>query len=150
MTQEERIIECEKICQDVTITPYKKLAGLYHYVWLPYSQEEPGNINYSHIECPYCHQSLYSKDIILDSDICYIDLNSKNQPIYNIFMPCCNKEVFTTTNYNITTKVDLWAEVRKKYWQIFKDAEENYNKRKEQYQIICDYIYIQDNWRNPL
>ena len=84
MTTDERIAKCEEICQDTLKTPYEKLAELCHYAFKANSDK----INYDYIECPYdLEDKIYPQDVLSDNDICFLDLNSENTPIYNIFMP---------------------------------------------------------------
>ena len=99
MTREERIQKCKDICQDTSQTPFEKLAGLRHYIWLPWYGEKDDEINYDYIKCPYCGEVLYPKDIQTDDDIMQLVVNLENASYFDIRMPCCGKEVFTFKQY---------------------------------------------------
>ena len=140
-----RIIECEKICQDINKTPWEKLVGLVWYVWLPW-YDVTHEVTGQYIECPYCGTELTPKDITSDLDFCCIVVNSDNKPYFEIKMPCCGKEVFSTSKY--ISKENLWEEARRRYHQLFLERNQKYQQAKDWYKAICDAIYDKELLNN--
>ena len=98
------------------------------------------------VECPFCDATITKSSVQNDLDICSIVLDKDNIPYYSLKTPCCKHEVAKLNVWisNTITDEELWAEARNRYWHIFKNAEEIYKKRKDQYKLICDIIYEHD------
>ena len=141
LSTESRIIECEKICQDIDKTPWEKLVGLVWYIWAPW-YDVTHEVTGQYIECPYCGTELTPKDVTKDLDFCQIVINSENKPYFEITMPCCSKPVFTTSKY--ASKENLWEEARTRYRQHFLEKDKEYKQAKDWYKVICDHIYDQE------
>ena len=130
----------ETVCQNIDLTPWQKLKHLCWNNWRNW-YDVSHEISNNYINCPYCGQQVIPEDVEEDSAICELSIGNNNELWYNIIMPCCKEEVYTTQVWNTSHEYELLQITRQNYEEIYKLKQRSYEAAKRRYNTICDLIF---------